>query len=373
LKGKTIDVAVYEEVDVPTSSLVEKEDVEPATLSDDKVSVTMAEEGNAIELTRLHRDIASYTNVDEATRKIIGHNKSHRIDNIIRAAACFDSGSVAYDIFGGTATARSSLTSASHPVTFAKLMEMSMLAENLGIPPLDDGTYFSVINSMMLTEISAMDQWLKPAQYIDSGVIASGKISNDPSKNRLPGEQGMMANIRFVVSPRGKLFLSAGGGGQATTLAADAAAGATTITVASATGIAVGNYLTIGTVESAETEYPTTEQVKVTSIAASPVISVQGIGNTKSNQGLKYAHSSGAAVTEADNVAAVPILGQHSIVGAYPESVGRDGEVHVHEAPSRIQGRFWDYDWYAVLGLSPVPGNIVRGQFGTAGHIFGPN
>jgi hypothetical protein len=146
----------------------------------------------------------------------------------------------------------------------------------------------------------------------------------------------------------------------ATTLSAAANAGATTVTVADATGIVAGNYITIGTVET-ESVSPgaNLEQVMVTGVN-STTLTVQGVGNG-TNLGLRYAHASAEAVVEAYNVAGIPVLGKNSLLGAHSASTGRFGVPKYKEGLDLLDRVFYA-GWYWYGGVARVERNILLGK-----------
>ncbi|MEM4408425.1 MAG: phage tail tube protein, partial [Candidatus Caldarchaeum sp.] len=130
----------------------------------------------------------------------------------------------------------------------------------------------------------------------ESGAIGSGRkgLTNIRSGNyEVSGSidvESSIENIGFLlVHALGKDYTTAGttvGGGANTTLAAGASAGATSITVASASGIAAGDYLQIGT--------GTTQEVVQVDSSYTTGTTIPLASTTP----LRFSHASGEAVVE---------------------------------------------------------------------------
>jgi hypothetical protein len=192
---------------------------------------------------------------------------------------------------------------------------------------------------------------------------------------KLPGETYRIAGLRFIPSQYAKMFVGAGLPAQgATTLTGAHAAGSTTIEVGANTGFAVGEYLTVGTLESGTTAYHTTEQVRITGIN-STTISIYGAGKEgdPDDTGLKFAHANGASVIESQNICALPIMGPESVIVAYSSTVGWEGEFGTVPAPTQLPGRFINHYWYWVGGAKIVDKNCVQLEVPTQGKILGNN
>ncbi len=373
MKGKTVQIPIYTRVPALTDHLTESSDVTPISYADSSVSVTLYEEGNVMQVTRL-TGIASYVDLGKIIAKALAINFSERRDKILRDAIVFN---VTDTIYGGTATSRVTCDTTNDIISYAKIVEAYHRAKSRGVPTLPDGTYFCPCNEAVMTELTALDQWKYPAFYCNPEIIVHGDFSSI-EKGRLPGEIGMLYKVRFVPHPWGKLFLGAGTAAQAATTidTGGIAAGGTTLNVVSATGIAAGDWITVGTLEASSTAYPTTEQMLVTAVATN-ALTVRGAGAegnpSPTEWGAKFAHAAGVSVIEAANVAALPILGPESAVIAFAEDVGWAGEQMVHDAPTQLAGRFQNHQWYWVGGAAIVNKNCVQIECATAGRVLGNN
>jgi N4-gp56 family major capsid protein len=364
-KGKTVQMAVYEDLEVPTSHLTENLDVTPKTLGDGYVECTIYEEGDVIQSSRF-LSLVAYTDLHSVYAKALAKQHARRQDDIVRDAIVF---AQQRTIYGGAGTSRVGLNTTDHKLTFAKFQEAYGMAVTQGIPPLEDGTYFTIMNSMAMLDVVGWDEFKYPAMYSMPEVYQNGLINKE---GKLPFEVGRFANIRILSHPTGKMFLGAGAPTQAaTSLSAATAAGATSITVPNATGLGVGNKITVGPLESSTTAYVTTEQCEVTAVDGT-TLTVKGAGSEFGNYGLKYAHDAGESVIEAPNVLALPILGPESFLLPRAEGFDIEGEVEVKWADSRIGKRFMDHSWYNILGAALIPKFSLQIEAATTGWVYGP-
>ena len=249
------------------------------------------------------------------------------------------------------------------------LIELESQLAAMKVEPFDDGCYVANVHPLGIGEVQKLLQTV--AQYSDPGMLYTGKPSSGP---RLPNESFRIGNIRFVKDPDGKIFIGAGAATQAaTTLTADAADGATAIAVTDATGLAVGNYITIGTLESSSTSRPTTEQVKITAVSGTD-LTIEGAGNAEDNFGLMYDHASGISVIESANVIGMDIVGKNSMFGIYEQSMGKEGDQFMKtNTATFLPDILSDVGWHWVGGATIIQKRVLRAEFGTALKFMGGN
>jgi len=348
--GDTVTFFFVPPFDPISAPIQEYADVVPLRLGDTQKSITMYEYANAVQLTAFGR-IASYINVSEAGQntQFIGGNLVYRI---------------------GGAPLRTDLDATSDVITWEYLTQLVNLARGFGIPTFPDGTYASVIPPLLEGEVENLGEWKAVAEYSEPNLIWEG-IMTDFGGKSFRGERGQVCGIRFCVSRRGKIYLSGGTLAQATTLSVAAAAGATSITVASASGFAAGDFMTVGTLESA-----VAEQVQITNVAGS-VLTILGAGDPwtdPDNLGLKYAHASGAAVTEAANVVGIPIIGPSSMGMVYADRTGRYAQVNVQPASTVVPDRFENQSWWWIGGYGRLSERwMLRGECAVKSGFLGNN
>jgi N4-gp56 family major capsid protein len=364
-KGQTVQIPVYNALAVPTAHLTENLDVTPKTISDTYVECTIYEEGDVVQTSRF-LSLVAYTDVHKAVSLALAAQQAARQNMIVRDAIVFSQQST---IYGGGGVSRVDLNATDDLLTYAAFVKADAMADVQGIPTFDDGTRFTIMNPIAMQDIVNWDEWEHPASYSNPALYQTGRINEGGT---LPGEIGRLSNIRIVKDKTGKVFLGAGTPTQAaTSLSAATAAGATSITVADATGLAVGNKITIGTLESSTTAYPTTEQAEIT-VVNGTTLTVKGAGSEFANYGLKYAHDSGESVIEAPNVVALPIMGPESVLIPRAEGFDIEGEVVVEYASTAIANRFMNHSWYNVLGAALIPNFSLQLEAATTGYLFGP-
>jgi len=349
--GSSFKYVAYEAMDSDDAAakLPEKDDIEATALTDSAIEVTPYEYGRRVTLTSLLR-FQSHVKTREATAKLVGQNMMDTVERAIRRG-----------VLGGThnvflpdnAAARTELTT-THDPDFASLGEMVSMARSMGIEPFGE-EFVAVIHPAIEPSIVGLTE-VKGIGYNYPEPLYKGEIAR-------------LAGIRFVRSRWGKLYLSGGlVTAAATDLTAAPVAGATTIDVTSVTtpAIAAGDWLTIGTLESA-----TAEQVQVTKVETLK-LTIRGAGNGASNFGLKWAHASGDAVTEAANVAAICLIGANSVKGVYGSNTGKFGKSVIKENIDSLN-RLLSLGWYWYGGLGIVEKYVLRGEFYCKQHVFGGN
>ena len=353
--GSSFNFVAYEAMDADDVSAIlpEKDDIEATSLTDSSITVTPYEYGRRVTLTSLLR-FQSHLKTREATAKLVGQNMMDTVERAIRRGVV--GGSNVYMPNNNTsraALAVSETAADNDRVTFEFLSQLVALAQSMGIEPIG-GEYVAVIHPALEPDIIGLTE-----------VKGIGYNYPEPLYN---GEMARLMGIRFVRSRYGKLYLSGGVVAQAaTTLNGAVAAGATSIIVTSGTGLAAGNWVTIGTLEAADAE-----QVQITDISATPTLVVRGAGNAASNFGLKYAHASGAAVTEATNAAAICLLGANSVKGVYGDNTGKFGKSVIKENIDSLN-RLLSLGWYWYGGIGIVPKYVLRGEVACKQNIFGGN
>ena len=133
-KGKTVQLAVYEDLEPPTDHLTENLDVTPKTIDDTYVECTIYEEGDVIQSSRW-LSVVAYTDYMAAIAKALAKQHARRQDNIVRDAIVF---AQQRTIYGGGGVSRVDLNTTDDKLTFAKFQEAYGMAVTQGIPPFED-------------------------------------------------------------------------------------------------------------------------------------------------------------------------------------------------------------------------------------------
>ena len=358
----SIQLTVYKNLALVTSTIAEATDIEGVQLADTSIAVSMGEYGNAAQDTKRLRAVGR-TDIPSAFQEVIGRNAGLSQDAIARGVF----------INGGlcrrpTAATRATCTVAADDLGAGGYSFFYGLVAQLravGCPGLGAGSesegrrqgnaepttvdYGTVISDLVTGELLGLDGFT-PLQYI---------TSPEARQQMYNGEIGRIAGIRIVESPLGKVYQSAGTTVQAaTSLTAATTVGQTSLDMVSATGLAVGDHWTIGSLESTTSEVTTLETVLVTSVA-STIATVIGAGP---DGGLRYAHAAADPVTEATFVGAIPVFGGMSVMKAYSTLYGPKPAM-IETGPFDKLGRFKNYGWLWFGGYhETIPTWLVRGE-----------
>lgn len=347
--GQTVELRFQQYFSPNTDTIDEKADITPQRFEDNKVSVTINEYGNAVQTAKF-AEIVTKGDLRAEAAEVIGENLVSSLDRkagrqyyegndmVFRAnARATRAALVAGDTLDNSTVGMPFVGRATAALRAAKVPGFSR--DNNGL-----AQYMTVIHTALGQDLP----------FTNSFVAA---LQNREGRDTLfNGEMGEMAGLRISESEQGKVYPGAGDPTQsATTLSAAVSAGDTTITVASATGLGVGDIITIGTVEDGSTitseEDTTVENVLVTGVNGS-TLTITGLGYSDGDAtvgGLRYDHDAGTSVVEAVLVAALPVFGPRSVMKAYASEVGPFGMSTV-TGPYDVLGRFVNLGWYFVGG-----------------------
>lgn len=347
--GSAIRVNFMSKLAPSTQTMSETEDLVSQTYVDTYADVTPTSRGNAVEWSE-KVELTSY--IPKTAQRIanLGENMMESIDVLAQATALTGSLYKSY-------VARASLDAgtAAHLIGRGSFIQAKAILQSLRVPAFQTargGRWIALFNPMLEKDLLADTSLLAVGQYQDSSLIFNGEI-------------GELMGFKLISHPDAKVFYGAGadnGTNIATTLSADANELALTITVASGTSIAAGQRLAIGTEETAGTHYATNESVIVAGINGTTV-TIIGQGE---NGGLRYAHASGSAVRNADNVVPVVFGGPASLAKAYSAEIGEFGQV-VGPKKTGKADQWTTMAWKFYGGYGIVAQNrLMRGEFATS-------
>ena len=359
----SIQLTIYKNLALVTSTIAEATDIEGVQLSDTSIAVSMGEYGNAAQDTKRLRAVGR-TDIPSAFQEVIGRNAGLSQDAIARAP--YINGSLLRrptpsDTRADLDVVADDLEAAGYSFLYGLAAQL----RSAGCPGLNAGSesagrtqgnaepgtvdYGTVIHDLVTGEMLGLNGFT-PVQYI---------AAPEARQQMYNGEFGRIAGIRIVESPLGKVYQSAGTVAQAaTSLTAAATVGQTSLDFVSATGLAIGDHWTIGTLESTTTEVTTLETVLVTSVA-STIATIVGAGP---DGGLRYAHAAATPLTEATFVAAIPVFGGMSVMKAYSTLYGPKPTL-IETGPFDKLGRFKNYGWLWFGGYhDTIPTWLVRGE-----------
>jgi len=359
----SIQLTVYRNLDLVTSTIAEATDIEGVQLSDTSISVAMGEYGNAAQDTKRLRALGR-TDIPSAFQEVIGRNAGLSQDAICRLAyiggslyrrptptdtraqldtTADDLGAAGYEFLYGLAA---QLRSCGAPGLNAGSESAGRTQGNAEPGTVDYGT---VVHDLVTGEFLGLNGFT-PIQYI---------VAPEARQQMYNGEFGRIAGIRVIESPLGKIYQSGGTVAQAaTTVATATAVGATTVVTTSGTGFEAGSYVSIGTLDPATTETSDLETCLITSLSTN-TITVIGAG---AEGGARFAHAAGAAVTEATFVGAIPVFGGMSVMKAYSTLYGPKPTL-IETGPFDKLGRFKNYGWLWMGGYGrTIPTWLIRGE-----------
>jgi N4-gp56 family major capsid protein len=364
-QGSSVQADFISHLAPASTAISQTNDVTPVALRDATASITPTSRVNAIQWSET-LGTQVYTDYGDRAFEAIGENQMESIDLLASNAA-----------LQGTNVYRNAVRASLNAGTTADLLTDSEISdvqsELLMLKP----------PALMVGDEDDLQQrWfatMHPRVYHDlrtgGNVVSVGQYQG--KEILINFELGRIGPFKLSVTPWAKVFGAAGADNAsavATTLASSASANRsldTTIEVAANTNIAAGQILTIGTEETGDTHYGDNEQVKVASVS-STTITIIGSGD---NGGLRYDHSVGAAVRNADSVYPVAFGGPKSLAKVYstgnPLGVMEDdlGQYGVVVGPkvSGVVNQFVTLGWkyYGNYGRWSESW-ILRGEFASS-------
>lgn len=195
MPGTGVTFTIFNDIAAATSTLNEVTDVTPTALSDSQVTVTLNEYGNAVVTTAKLRGTA-FLDVDSAAANIIGYNAGDSMDQVVREVLAGGSNVV----YSGSATARNEV-SANENLTADNVRRVVAQLRGANVATFN-GSYIGFIHPDVSYDFrSATDAaaWRTPANYVDPTGIYNGEI-------------GLFESVRFIETPRAKVFTNAGNG-----------------------------------------------------------------------------------------------------------------------------------------------------------------
>ena len=306
IEGSSLKVTFYFNLPPNPNAVSQQADITPKQVADALFSVTPDLYGDAVMIPEKLRRTA-FTKVAAAVGEIIGQAAGESVDYLARTAAT--QGKLL--MYAGSATTRATCDHTSDQIAYGDFVTAAAMLAGWHVDPIANGNYGAVLSHAVFKDLLE-----------DGTIVLVGEYGQKP-QIILNGELGMVGGVKLVVTQWAKKFYGSGTANSSVsqTLSVDKKAGATTISLAADTNVAVGQWITIGTVESAAVEYPTTEIAKIVAGSASPWTIVGG----GINGGLKYFHGAGESVVDNDTVHAVVFFGKNSIGKVYSPEDGAMG------------------------------------------------
>ena len=197
MPGSAVTFTIFNDLAVADTPLTETSDVTAVAMSDSQVTVTLTEYGNAVSTTAKLRG-TSFLDVDAAAANVVGYNAGISIDSVVRDVISAGT-NVIYG--GGGATDPSSrATVAAEDVIEANDVRKVVAALRKANAVSFGGMYMGYIHpdvSYDLRRETGVASWRDPHVYSDPANIYMGEI-------------GAFEGVRFIETPRGKIFTDEG-------------------------------------------------------------------------------------------------------------------------------------------------------------------
>jgi N4-gp56 family major capsid protein len=320
MPGSSVVFSLYNDLAAATSALSEATDPDAVALSDvSTTSVTLAEYGNASLVTR-KLQLFSLSDVDPAVADIIAFNMADSLDKL--AMETLRQGTNV--IYGGTVTSTATVSSAD-TLTSAKIRRaVAKLRSNKAVPR-QGSLYWAGIHPEVSHDLRA-----------ETGSVGWRDIhaqTDSAQGNLWAGTIGTYEGAFFVETPR--MYEKAEGANQSTfttTTTTTSASGATTITVASTSGIDVGDGVAISATTGASTLVSAINGAVLTLSVATTAAVTSGATVT---------------VTPKTNVYRTILCGKQALA----EAVSQEPGVVIGPVTDKLM-RFRPIGWYGVLGFA---------------------
>ena len=347
--GETYTFNFASDMEPGVTAISEIADVVPQTLNDAVSTITPTSRSEAIKWSQLV-DLQAYTDFIALRAEKVGENMMESLEVMAIAAA------LQGDLrIGGTVRASLDAGTTGHLWTDAYFWQAAAMLKDLKCPYFVDEK-----GRKMHVAIAHSDAYY---DMFSGGNIVSAATYQDVSI-LLRGEVGEIAGFKIVASPFAKVFGSAGndnGTNGAYTTSADADALDKTLSITTATNVASGRLLTIGTEETGNTFYPKNERVN--HVSGTTTSTLVGSG---ANGGLRFAHASGTAVRNADSVYPVAYGGPQSLVKMYANEVGEFGQL-VGPKKDGTSDQWTSLAWKFFGGYGRYAENtILRGEYASS-------
>jgi N4-gp56 family major capsid protein len=203
MPGTGVTFTIFNDIAAATSTLDEVTDVTLTALSDSQVTVTLAEYGNAVVTTAKLRG-TSFLDVDVAAANIIGYNAGDSIDQVVREVLA--AGDNVIYATGGATTPSARNTVQPEDVLSADDVRKVVAQLRAANVATFNGAYMGYIHPDVSYDFrSSTDAaaWRTPANYVNPAGIYNGEI-------------GQFESVRFIETPRAKVFSNASNGSGST-------------------------------------------------------------------------------------------------------------------------------------------------------------
>lgn len=195
--GAAVTFTIQSDLAFATTALNESTDVTPVALADTQVTLTLAEYGNALQISALELG-TSFIPLDPIMANVIGFNAGGSIDTIARDVLKAGT-NVRYSTGTGTAPTARNTVMPSNTLDGAAVRRATAELRGANVPDIG-GNFVGFIHpdvSYDLRGTSGGSGWRDPHTYSQPGEIWAGEV-------------GVFENVRFIETPRAPVFADAG-------------------------------------------------------------------------------------------------------------------------------------------------------------------
>jgi N4-gp56 family major capsid protein len=199
MPGSSVKFTIFNDLSAATSTLTETSDVTAVAMGDSQVEVTLAEYGNAVSTTAKLRG-TSFLDVDAAAANVVGYNAGISIDSVIREV--LSAGTNVIYGGGGSSDPAGRTTVQTEDVIEANDVRKVVAALRGANAVSFNGMYMGYIHpdvSYDLRRETGVASWRDPHVYSDPAFIYNGEV-------------GAFEGVRFIETPRAKIFENASNG-----------------------------------------------------------------------------------------------------------------------------------------------------------------
>lgn len=203
MPGTSVTFTIFNDLSAATSALTETSDVTAVAMSDSQVSVTLAEYGNAVLTTAKLRG-TSFLDVDAVAANVVGFNAGISIDSIVRDVIAGGT-NVVYGGGGSTTPSSRTTVQAEDIIEANDIRKVTAQLRGANVPTFN-GLYMGYIHPDVAYDFrreTGAAAWRDPHVYVDTGMIYNGEI-------------GAFEGVRFIETPRAKVFENASDGSGST-------------------------------------------------------------------------------------------------------------------------------------------------------------
>ena len=196
MPGSSVIFTIFSELAAATATLTETSDVTPVAMADSQVTVTLAEYGNTVNTTAKLRGTA-FLDVDATAANLIGYNAGLSIYTVVQTILAAGD-NVAYAT-GGASTPTARVDMAVDDILTANDIRKETAALRSANVATFNGYYMGYIHpdvSYDLRKETGNASWNAPHVNIDTANIYNGEI-------------GTFESVRFIETPRAKVFTNA--------------------------------------------------------------------------------------------------------------------------------------------------------------------